>query len=336
MFVDILNSANMACNIINSKMQYYTTTIGLKILVYDFFPSINNMVQVPASPRNINVAKASYEYVNGYLNQTFQGISPIGLLNEADYEAQFRSYINQLQSVMPNFDVIHKPIKDMYTSYRLASMKDGVTGVVGIDIVLLIDSIPLFPFVPPEGVNVILDKESYIRSLNRTFVTVSFSQAAYNIMYDRYLVGMNYDIKQYGEPMLEQGLYTLLQQARSIQDLSSIVVNMVPHDITEAEIKEAVTGGGRDNPMLYQRFSMYLDNMRNMYGIRDNVALTLLVYHPYAAGKFQHKANKQVGIDLSETFITNYYTIDKIRHQDNTSDLSIGGYNPEYDIIRSL
>ena len=335
MFVDILNSANMACNILNSKMQYYTTTIGLKILVYDFFPSINNMVQVPASPRNINIAKASYEYVNGYLNQTFQGISPISLLNESDYEMQFKSFISQLQAAMPNFDIVHKPLKDMYASYRLASMKDGVMGVVGLDIVLLLDSVQLFPFVPPEGVNVILDKESYIRALNRTFVTVSFSQAAYNIMYDRYLVGMNYDPKQYGEPMLEQGLYVLLQQATSIQDLSTVIMNMVPHDITEQEIKAAVTGGGNENPILYQRFTMYLDNMRNMYGIRDNVALTLLVYHPYVAGKFQHKANKQIGIDLSETFITNYYTIDKI-YQNNQSDLNVNGYNPEYDIIRSL
>ncbi len=334
MYVDILNSANMACNILNSKLQYYSSPAGIKILVYDFFPSINNITQVPASRRNINMARTTYEYVNGYLDQSFQGIPPMNLLTESDYELQLNNYISQLTNLIKGFEIIHKPLKEMYTSYKQASIKEGVTGVVGIDVGLLFDAVTLFPFVPPEGVNVILDKESYIRSLNRTFVTVAFSQAAYNQMYDRYLLGMNYDIRQFGEPMVEQGLYTLLSQCISIQDLSRVIAQATPTDITVQELTSAIKGETANNPLLYQRFAMYLDNMRNMYGIRDNVALPLLAYHPAAAGTYQHKANKKIGIDLGETFVTNYYTIDRF-YKEEQPGLQLG-YNPDYNIIRGL
>lgn len=334
MYIDILNSANMASNILTQKMAYYSSPAGIKILVYDYFPSINNQTYVPASYRNINEVKTTFEYVNGYLNQSGQGLPPVSLLSESDYELQLNSFVTQLTNLLPGYEVITKNVKEMYNAYKLASIKEGIVGVVGIDVGLLFDATTLFTYVPPEGVNIILDKESYIRALNRTFVTVSFSQAAYNMMYEKYLTGMGYDVRQYGEPILEDGLYNVLKSSTSIQDLSNIIGSATPPDITVNEISDAVKGEASKNPILYQRFSLYLDNMRMVYGIRDNVALPLLAYHPLVAGVYQHRANKTIGIDISETYVTNYYTIDRFFQRE---DHELAVYNnPDLDQIRGL
>lgn len=334
MYIDILNAANMANTILSQKMAYYSSPAGIKILVYDYFPNINNQTFVPASYRNINEVKTSFEYVNGYLNQSGQGLPPVSLLSESDYEIQLNSFVTQLTNLIPGYEIITKSVREMYNAYKLASMKEGIIGVVGLEVGLLFDATTLFTYVPPEGVNIILDKESYIRALNRTFVTISFSQASYNLLYEKYLTGMGYDVRQYGEPVLEDGLYNVLKNARSIQDLASIIGAATPPDITVNEISDAVKGDALKNPILYQRFAVYLDNMRMNYGIRDNVALPLLTYHPLVAGVYQHRANKTIGIDISETYVTNYYTIDRF-YQREEHDLAVYN-NPDLVQIRGL
>lgn len=280
MFLDIESSYSFVSNRINELVSRFGFNNSLKIMIYDFYPIIHELVSVvPASYMQPQCALVEFrQSQNIYLTSADAAVAALNVMPYEKYASELAMYKNTLQQIYPQYSVESKPDKVMYENYKNTIITRFISGIVGIDVGGLIDERPLFKYIPPEGSHTPLSKEMYYIAIKRILPDLAISEMSLDGLYNIYLEHFGINPRVTHLPPMDPNVINVSLSFPDEYSMSNFITSITPLNITTQEIEILISSYPNVDMVLQNKIMPYLNTMAG-YGIRESIAIRMLLYH---------------------------------------------------------
>lgn len=280
MFLDIETSYSFVANRINELTNRFGFNNSLKIMIYDFYPIIHELVSVvPASYMQPQCSLVEFrQSQRAYLTSADAQVPALNVMPFEKYTSELAMYKTTLQQMYPQYSVESKPDKVMYENYKNTIITRFISGIIGLDVGGLIDERPLFKYVPPEGSHTPLNREMYYVAIKRILPDLAISEMALDGLYNIYLehFGLNPRVNQI--PPMDSNVINVSLSFPDEYSMTNFITSISPLNITPHEIETLVGAYPNVDMVLQNKIMPYLNTMAG-YGIRESIAIRMLLYH---------------------------------------------------------
>lgn len=320
MFIDISNSYQLINNKLNSIVQQYGFNNAIKIFIYDFYPIIHELGSVvPESKIQPQTASVEFRGTSSYIIPSGAAVAPLNVMTFEQYVAELSLYKNTLQQIYP-YSIETRSERTMYENYKNVIINRFISGMVALDVSTIIDERPIFKFIPPEGSHIALNKELYYIAIKRLLPDLAISEIALDRLYNTYLEQLGIDSKTYqivDDP-------NIINISLSFPDSNSMInfITSITPSLTAQEIEYLLGDYPNVNMQLQNKIMPYLNTMTT-YGIRESIAIRMLLYHSSIFESMKEGLLQRAGFVMdpsySVLFVVGENTLERLNAQSNNN-----------------